>query len=39
MNRRDLARFEDINKVLGKKGQKDDFSLYVDDLSEDLQYK
>ena len=39
MNRRDLTRFEDIDNILDKRKQKEDFSLYVDDLSEELQYK
>ena len=39
MNRRDLARFEELNKIMEKGEAQDSFSLFIDDVTEDLKYK
>ena len=39
MNRRDLKRFVDINKVVEKRETEDGFSFFTDDVTEDLEYK
>ena len=39
MNRRDLTRYEDVNKIIIKREKEDRFSFFVDDVTEDLKYK
>ena len=39
MNRRDLKRFVDINKLVEKRETDDRFSFFIDDVTEDLKYK
>ena len=39
MNRRDMTRFEELNKIMEKGETQDGFSLFTDDVTEDLKYK
>ena len=39
MNRRDMEKFVEVKEIFGNREEEDSFSFFIDDVTEDLEYK